>query len=163
MTKKVANPFARECLYKVYEGKQNCKLEDLGKDIVNEEYVCCCTVAWCRDCEDTMVIEMPAGGYEYMKSTNMIQVSFVIVQNLADRLTKEHYTGKYKLYLALHHFSNIAVQLLQDATRVRLLAAADPSLGKKSEHFNDSKLYEIYFYLSQSSNEKQTSMAMNIE
>jgi hypothetical protein len=86
---KTINPFPRDLPHTLFQPTSNDKYskKDMAGMLVNGDVVCCCTLEWCGACGNVLLIGMPPGGAEYIRSKTMISVKKMGV------LKKEHYVN----------------------------------------------------------------------
>ena len=137
---KKTNPFSRSLPHKLFQPTSNDKYykKDMAGKLENGDVVCCCTLERCGACQDVLLIGMPPGGAEYIRSKAMISVK------KTGALKKEHYVDDAKLYLAIHHFSCDFIDVQEDGLQVILKGGADPSAATSTSK-TDTKAWREAF------------------
>lgn len=116
--------------------------DTLANDIVARACVCCCTLRWCEDVKQSVLMRLPEGGLAYLHRKSILKINNGNA-TLDKGLKKgDHYNEESRLYLGVHHFLPHAAESdPNDPERVVVMAKAEVD-GTTRNHCETAVIFE---------------------
>ena len=116
--------------------------DTLANDIVARACVCCCTLRWCEDVKQSVLMRLPEGGLAYLNRKSILKINNGNA-TLDKGLKKgDHYNEESRLYLGVHHFLLHAAESdPHDPERVVVIAKAEVD-GTTQNHCDTAAMFE---------------------
>ena len=116
--------------------------DTLANDIVARACVCCCTLRWCEDVKQSVLMRLPEGGLAYLHRKSILKINNGNA-TLDKGLKKgNHYMDESRLYLGVHHFLPQAAESdPNNPERVVVMAKAEVD-GTTQNHCETAAIFE---------------------